>query len=105
MRKEQLDGEDVFLIHDFFSPEECDRFIAQAEQAEFEEATISTAGGQVLNKGVRDNLRLIHDDPALAAELFQRAQPFLPDQLLSRWQLLAFNERWRYLQAMWSASR
>jgi hypothetical protein len=96
MRKQLLDNEDVFLIQDFLSPQECDRFIARAEQTGFEEAPVSTAGGAVMLKSVRDNSRVMIDDPALAAQLFERARPFLPAALLGRWQLTGFNERWRF---------
>jgi hypothetical protein len=96
MHKQLLDKEDVFLIHDFLAPEECERFIAASEQAGFDEAPISTSGGAVMLKNVRDNHRVMVDDPALAAQLFDRARPFLPARLLDRWQLTGFNERWRY---------
>ena len=96
MHRELLDGEDIFVIHDFFTPAECDAAIARAETAGFEEATITTAGGAVLNKGIRNNARLIVDDFDLAARLFERARPLLPVRPLPRWELSGFNERWRY---------
>lgn len=96
MRKESLDADDVFVIHDFFSPEECDSAIARSESSGFEEATITTSAGPVMNKGMRDNARAIIDDPAEAEALFVRARPFLPAVVTRRWELVGFNERWRY---------
>jgi hypothetical protein len=96
MRKELLDKENVFLIHNFLSAEECEQFIARGEEIGFDEAPITTAAGPVMRKGIRDNSRVMLDDPALAEQLFDRARPFLPECLLTRWHLLGFNERWRY---------
>ena len=96
MRKEQLDGGDVFVIHDFFTPQECAAAIARSESSRFEEATITTWAGPVMDKGVRDNARAIIDDVEEAARLFERARPMLPAVLTRRWQLCGFNERWRY---------
>src|SRR5262249_26399540 len=95
MRLEQLSGDAVFVIRDFLSADECDRLIAASEQAGYEEAPITTALGPVMNRGVRDNARVIHDSPALADQLFERARPLLPEAI-GRWRLAGFNERWRY---------
>jgi hypothetical protein len=96
MHRELLDGEAVFVLHDFFSPAECDAAIARAEAAGFEEATITTAGGAVMAKGIRNNARLMVDDIDLAARLFDRARPMLPANPLRAWEVVGFNERWRY---------
>jgi prolyl 4-hydroxylase len=90
-----LDGPKVFLVRNFLSPEECDRFIALSEQAGYEDATITTAAGFVMRKDIRDNARLMVDDPALAAALWDRARPFLPAEWFG-WQVAGFNERFRY---------
>jgi hypothetical protein len=95
MRKEPLSDDDIFLIHEFLSPTECARFMARSEELGYLEAPITTAEGPVMNKNVRDNHRLMVDDPALAEELFERARPFLPARV-NRWQPSGFNERWRY---------
>jgi predicted 2-oxoglutarate/Fe(II)-dependent dioxygenase YbiX len=95
MQKEQLDGDRVFVIPGFLSPEECDRFIALSEEKGFEDAPITTMGGFVVRKDIRDNERLMIDDPALATELFERARPFLVPEWFS-WELAGFNERLRY---------
>jgi predicted 2-oxoglutarate/Fe(II)-dependent dioxygenase YbiX len=95
MIKESLDADSVFVIRDFASPQECAAFIAQSEQAGYEEATITTAAGFVMDKNIRDNARLLLNDPELADRLWQRAQPFLPRQLRN-WHLVGFNERFRF---------
>jgi prolyl 4-hydroxylase len=95
MTKEQLDADHIFVIRDFFSPAECAEFIARSEQAGYEEATITTAAGFVMNKNVRDNARLIVDDLDLADRLWERARPFVPPRL-REWRALGLNERFRY---------
>lgn len=93
--KESLDADYVFILREFFTSAECEACIAQSEQAGYEEATITTSAGFVMDKSVRDNARLIVDDRALAARLWQRAQPFLPARI-GNWQAIGFNERFRF---------
>jgi hypothetical protein len=96
MHRELLDDEAVFFLHDFFSPAECAAAIARAEAAGFDEAPISTAGGAVMRKDIRNNARLMIDDPDLAARLFERVRSLLPACPQRGWELCGFNERWRY---------
>jgi len=93
--KEPLDGDYIFVIRNFCTPQECDAFIAQSEQSGYEEATITTAAGFVMRKDVRDNARLILDDTELAAGLWKRAAEFLPGRIRN-WQAVGFNERFRF---------
>jgi predicted 2-oxoglutarate/Fe(II)-dependent dioxygenase YbiX len=95
LMKESLDGDAIFLIRDFATPDECETFIARSESAGYDEATITTAEGAVMAKNIRDNARLVADDAALAARLWPRAQPFLPDRIRNR-HVVGFNERFRY---------
>ena len=74
MHKESLDGDRVFVIHDFLNDEETAALIARSEASGFSEATITVAGGFQMNKEIRDNARLIVDDIGLAQELWLRAQ-------------------------------
>jgi len=92
MTKESLNGDSIFVIRDFATSSECDSFIAESESSGYEEATITTATGSVINKHVRNNARLIHDNPELADRLWQRAKPFLPARM-DAWRATGFNER------------
>jgi hypothetical protein len=91
MTKEELDGDRVFVIHDFLSPSECAELIALSTGLAWETGTL---GAEVLEQ-YRNNERVLFDHPVLAAELFDRARPFLPGALDGRI-LSGFNERWRY---------
>lgn len=96
MRVETLDGANIFVIQDFLPPEECARHIALSESSGYSSAPVTTAGGGVMRKDIRDNTRLIHEDPELAEALFRRARPLLPDTWPSGWELAGFNERFRF---------
>jgi predicted 2-oxoglutarate/Fe(II)-dependent dioxygenase YbiX len=95
VERQELDGDRIFTLGGFLSPKECDDLIALSERAGYEEATITTAFGPVMNKGVRDNARLIHDDPDLAARLWERARSHLPGSV-GRWRAVGLNERFRF---------
>jgi hypothetical protein len=95
MHREDLDGNSLYLLHDFFSSDECDRSIAFSEGRGYGDAPISTGLGDVVAKEVRNNERVMVDAVALAAGLFERAKPFLPPRIES-WDLHGLNERFRY---------
>jgi predicted 2-oxoglutarate/Fe(II)-dependent dioxygenase YbiX len=88
-------GDHVFVLRDFCTPEECAAFIAQSEQAGYDEATLTTSYGFVMNKEVRDNARLILDDAQLAARLWGRAESLVPGRI-REWRALGLNERFRF---------
>lgn len=90
IHKELLDGENVFVIHGFLSREECDRLIARSESLGYEAATV----GDVLVTQMRDNSRVIFDDPALAAELWSKVKPFLPP--VGGWEAVGLNDHFRF---------
>lgn len=91
MTKEDLDGDRVFVVRDFLSPAECAELIRRSESLDWETGTV---GGEVVG-GVRNNERVLFDDPTLAADLFRRARPFLPAEI-DGLTLVGFNERWRF---------
>jgi predicted 2-oxoglutarate/Fe(II)-dependent dioxygenase YbiX len=95
MRKEQLSGDDIFVIHQFLTPEECAEFIAVSEAGGYGDAPITTGAGPIIYKELRNNDRVMIDDPAKAAMLFERVRPFLPDAM-SEWEPCGLNERFRY---------
>ncbi len=91
MTKEELDGNRIFVINGFLSPEECSALIRRSEDLGYEPALID----EFVAPGVRNNDRVIVDDAALAAGLFLRARPLLPvamDELV----VVGFNERFRF---------
>jgi len=95
MTRRELAGERVFVIEKFLTPAECSRHIAHAEEVGFGDAPINTGFGFVVSKSVRNNTRVMLDDPALAGKLWPRLQPFLPARV-GFWEPIAINERWRW---------
>jgi len=96
MEKQQLvSGDAVFVVRGFLSAEECERFIAVSEEHGYGDAPITTGSGFVMRKDIRDNDRVMIDDPALAAVLWERARPLVPAEWLG-WQAVGLNERFRY---------
>jgi hypothetical protein len=95
MHKQSILDDDIFVIHDFLSLDECAGLIATAEAAGFADAPINTLFGTAVRKDVRDNERVMIDDVPLAAAWFERARPFLPTRL-GGWEPCGMNERFRY---------
>jgi 2OG-Fe(II) oxygenase superfamily len=94
-RREDLLGDGIFVLHDFLSPEECQHYIDLSEAEGYGDAPITTSRGPVMNKEMRNNDRVIIDDPGLALLWFMRAKPFLPPNFLY-WVPVGLNERFRY---------
>ena len=95
MRSNIIIPDRLLTVDGFFSPDECAQHIRRSEGEGYEAATISTRGGAVMNTAIRNNDRLIADDPQLAQTLWQRIQPFVPSPLFER-QAIGLNERLRY---------
>ena len=95
MHKEEISGKLIFLIHDFFTAEECRRSISFSEGRGYVDAPLTTPLGFIMAKEVRNNTRVMVDDPDFAARLFARARPFLPPRVETR-RAHGMNERFRY---------
>lgn len=72
----------------------CAAIIADAEARGFEDAPINLPGGAALRPEVRNNRRVMFDDPERAAALFARLRPYLPDPV-GAGQPVGLNERFR----------
>lgn len=95
MEKQQLDGDRIFLLRGFLSPEECAYFIALAEKAGFDPAPVDTGDGPVLDRDLRDSARLAREDRELASLLWRRAIPFMPPAQ-GAWQPVGLSESFRF---------
>jgi len=79
----------------FFTPDECKGFIDFSEKQGYEEALIRTRSeGEVMNKEIRDNDRVIWDNPQVAAQLFDLVKEHLP--VIDGFHPIGLNERFRY---------
>ena len=85
----------IFTVSEFFTRDECDAFIRQAESLGFGEAPINTSQGAVMAKDIRNNSRVLLDDPALALEVWARTIPFSPPRIRNDVPI-GVNERFRF---------
>ncbi|MGE0431941.1 MAG: prolyl hydroxylase family protein [Planctomycetota bacterium] len=86
----------IWTVSDFLTADECTSWIERVEAAGFDEATITTARGFVMNKSVRDNDRVMIDDPDAAATLWERAKPFVGADATVQGTAVGLNERLRF---------
>jgi predicted 2-oxoglutarate/Fe(II)-dependent dioxygenase YbiX len=89
-----LSQELFWTVDGILTPDECSAMVARIETASPEVATINAAEGPVLNTDIRNNTRVIFDDPAYAAMLFERIEPHVPARLMDM-QVSGANERLR----------
>jgi prolyl 4-hydroxylase len=94
MHSEQISSR-IWVIHDFFTPEECAANIAFSEGEGYADAPITTMHGPRMAKEVRDNTRVMVDDEEFAAQLFERLKPFVP-ATMQVYEVVGLNERFRY---------
>lgn len=99
--REYLEGEAldhtaplVFTVADVLTGDECAAIIARAEALGPADAPITTARGFVMRPDIRNNTRVIFDDVELAARLFERVRPALPERVCGM-TVKGVNERFR----------
>jgi hypothetical protein len=86
---------EIATIDDLLSPDECNSYIQFSESAGYTDAPITTAGGPVMAKDVRNNERVMLDDPHRAADLWLRVRSFVP-ATVNEWLAVGVNERLRF---------
>lgn len=86
----------LFSIPSFMSQDECAAQIAETEQRGFGPAPITTGLGFVMMPEVRNNTRVMVDDPVLAERLWLRLRERTELENSGGWQPIGLNERFRY---------
>lgn len=94
MKKFEL-AEDIFIIEDFFSREECNDFIFSSELRGYEAAKVDIDGKQVMLTSVRNNSRITFKDEALAEELWEKVMPYCV-ATVGMSQVIGLNEMFRF---------
>lgn len=87
----------VFTIADVMTAAECAHTVARIAALGPSAAPITTARGFVHAPKIRNNARVMFDDVELAAELFARVRPALPEPLFHG-RPVGLNERFRGYQ-------
>jgi hypothetical protein len=85
----------AFVIEGFLSAAMCHHYIGLGEEMGYRPSEVGYASGARRAQEVRNNDRVLFDDPALAARLYERAAPLLPVQVGGA-RLCGFNERFRF---------
>jgi predicted 2-oxoglutarate/Fe(II)-dependent dioxygenase YbiX len=93
VRTEHL-GDRILTIKGLFTPGECAALVALAEGIGFGAAPITTGHGFVMAPDVRNNTRVILDDPERARVLWQRMSTFAPTRRGR--EAVGLNERFRF---------
>jgi hypothetical protein len=88
-------ADNIGTIGRFFSADECDDYIRLGEATGFDEAPITTSRGMIMMKDVRNNDRVMIDDPARAEALYQRLSGHLGPRFQKTWTPVGLNERLR----------
>jgi len=90
--------ESIVTISNFLSPQECDQFIQLTLAQGYEEAPITTFRGFAMRPDIRNNTRVMKDDVALAAQLWERMKHLVPTthRRIGSWQPHGLNERLRF---------
>lgn len=86
---------DIFVIQNFFTPEECKQHIDQAERIGFSEADISYASGAKMDRQIRNNSRARYTDQAQVEKIWERLHSLLPEEIRG-WTLHSLNPDLRY---------
>jgi predicted 2-oxoglutarate/Fe(II)-dependent dioxygenase YbiX len=88
-------AKNIGSIEGFLSMTECDDYIRLGETAGFEGAPVSTPAGMVMMKDVRNNDRVMIDDPERAQVLYQSLSSHLAPRFQKKWTPVGLNERLR----------
>jgi prolyl 4-hydroxylase len=83
------------IVEGFFTPEECKGFIDFSEKQGYEESLIRTREGEVMNKEIRDNDRVIWDNPQIAEQIWEMVKDMLPADI-DGYEPIGLNERFRF---------
>eukprot|EP01117_Protostelium_nocturnum_P010113 TRINITY_DN3606_c0_g1_i1.p2 TRINITY_DN3606_c0_g1~~TRINITY_DN3606_c0_g1_i1.p2 ORF type:complete len:280 (+),score=63.28 TRINITY_DN3606_c0_g1_i1:70-909(+) len=90
----------AYLIRNVLSASECQQLIEFSESLGYSEAKVSTYGGQVTMKDVRDNKRLVYVAPQeLWNTIYERVWHLFPqmeDRREDAYKLSGLNERFRF---------
>ena len=85
----------LFSVAGVLSPDECRALIDRGEAIGFEKAAVLTRGGPKMRTDIRDNDRIEFFDAALAADLWERCRPFVPNEIEGS-SSVGLDERFRY---------
>ncbi|WP_375380621.1 prolyl hydroxylase family protein [uncultured Sphingomonas sp.] len=89
-------AENVCVADDFLSGSECAALIARSEALRYEAALVSKRSGPIIDVNIRNNDRVILDDPMYASELWEKLRNIVPATFHRIWHACGINERLRF---------
>jgi predicted 2-oxoglutarate/Fe(II)-dependent dioxygenase YbiX len=92
------EDESIVTVSNFLSPEECEEFIRLTLAEGYAEAPITTFRGFQMRPDIRNNTRVMKDDTALAARLWEKMRGWVPTthRRIGSWHPHGLNERFRF---------
>jgi hypothetical protein len=85
----------IFTLTGFLSPDECEDYIRLSEDLGYDDAPINTVFGPQIRPDVRNNQRVMLDDPDRADELWRRVREYVPADVGGQ-RAVGVNERFRF---------
>lgn len=86
---------EIYTIDNFLTVDECNQLIEKSEQIGFEEAEVNVDGAQKMMKTVRNNERILFEDPEYAAALWQKLESYVKPELENS-TAIGLNEMFRF---------
>lgn len=80
MQEEEWLTDTIFIVKDFFTPEECEEHIRLSEEIGYEDALLTSPQGNVLRTDIRNNQRVLHRDEGIAELIWERACDLVPTE-------------------------
>jgi hypothetical protein len=86
---------EIYTIDNFLTVDECNKLIEKSEQIGFEEAEVNVDGAQKMMKMVRNNERILFEDPEYASQLWQKLQSYVKPEIENS-KAVGLNEMFRF---------
>jgi hypothetical protein len=71
----------IWTVDGLLSPAECTELLGEPSAREWLPATVNRAEGRAVDARLRDNTVVVLREPDLAAKLFERVRPHVPEKL------------------------
>ena len=72
---------DIFTVSCLFTPQECQELVAKGEAIGFEAASVTTSSGAQMMTNIRNNDRVIMEDPEFARAVWERVREMVPQEI------------------------
>lgn len=94
LKRVKVAGDDIFLIENLLSATECQAWIQETEAIGYAKAPVSTAFGPQFMPNLRNNSRVMIDDPERAEQIWQAIKDLVPE--VEGHKTCGLNERLRF---------